>query len=254
MSARVYLIGAGPGDPELLTLKAVRCLGIADVVLIDDLVDRRTLDHVRNDARVIEVGKRGGKPSTPQRVIERLMLRLVRRSLVVARVKGGDPYVFGRGGEEALLLARHGIAYEVVSGISAGIAVPAAAGIPVTHRGMSRGVTFISGQTADDEEPDWCALAKSGTTLAIFMGLARLPRIAARLLASGLSPRTPAVLIERGTLPDQRVLHATLATLAARAAAAGVEGPSMIVIGEVASLAEQLGPSIEGSATLQRAA
>lgn len=239
-SARVFLIGAGPGDPELITLKAARCLGAADVVLIDDLVDRRTLVHAKRGARVFDVGKRGGRPSTSQRTIERLVLGFARRGAIVARLKGGDPFVFGRGGEEALMLARHGIPFEIVSGVTAGVAVPAAAGIPVTHRGSTCGVTFVSGQSADDEEPDWCALARSGTTLIVFMGLAALPRIAARLLASGLAPHTPAAVIERGTTHDQRTVRAPLGGIAARCAAAALEGPAIIVVGDVVKLADQI--------------
>ncbi|MCW5575118.1 MAG: uroporphyrinogen-III C-methyltransferase, partial [Burkholderiales bacterium] len=145
ISGKVWLVGAGPGDPELLTLKAARVLGGADVVLVDDLVDPRVLAHVRPGARIVEVGKRGGCRSTPQAFIEKLMIRLARRGTVVARLKGGDPFVFGRGGEEAETLARAGIACEVVSGITSGIAVPAALGIPVTHRELARGVSFVTG-------------------------------------------------------------------------------------------------------------
>src|SRR5581483_12204917 len=155
--------------------------------------------------------------------------------------------------EEALLCAQHGISFEVVSGVTAGIAVPAAVGIPVTYRGVSRGVTFVSGQSADEEEPDWCALARTGTTLVIFMGLARLPRITARLLASGLVPRMPVAVIERGTLPGQRIVQATLANIAARCASARMEGPALVVVGEVVGLADELAlPS--AAAQWQRAA
>ena len=154
---KVYLVGAGPGDPELLTLKAVKALARADVVMLDDLVDRSVLEYAPG-ARVIEVGKRGGCKSTPQAFIERLMVRRAVHGNIVARIKGGDPFVFGRGGEEALALAKAGIECEVIPGITAGIGVPAALGIPVTHRGLARGVTFVTGHTRDGSGPDWaCA-------------------------------------------------------------------------------------------------
>ena len=232
----VYLVGAGPGDPELLTLKAVRALACADVVMIDDLVDRRVLEHAPK-ARVIAVGKRGGCKSTPQEFIERLMVRLARRGNIVARVKGGDPFVFGRGGEEALTLARAGIPCEVISGITAGIGVPAALGIPVTHRGVARGVTFVTGHTRDGAGPDWAALARCGTTLVIYMGLQRVDAIAAALRAAGMSGATPAAAIQHGTMESQKHVVATLATLAAAARNAALGSPALIVIGEVVALA-----------------
>jgi uroporphyrin-III C-methyltransferase len=232
----VYLVGAGPGDPELLTLKAVRALACADVVMIDDLVDRRVLEHAP-EARVIAVGKRGGCKSTPQEFIERLMVRLARRGNIVARVKGGDPFVVGRGGEEALTLARAGINCEVIPGITAGIGVPAALGIPVTHRGVARGVTFVTGHTRDGAGPDWAALARCGTTLVIYMGLQRVDAIAAALRAAGMSGATPAAAIQHGTMEAQKHVVATLATLAAAARNAALGSPALIVIGEVVALA-----------------
>ena len=189
---KVFLIGAGPGDVELLTLKAVRALSSADVVLIDDLANREVLQFARPQARVIAVGKRGGCRSTPQAFIERLMVRYARQGKIVARVKGGDPFVFGRGGEELEALEAAGIRCEVVSGITAGTAVPAALGIPLTHRDCTRGVTFVTGHTRNGAEPDWRALAASGTTLVIYMGIARLARICRQLVAAGLRPDMPA--------------------------------------------------------------
>ena len=249
MSGKVYLIGAGPGDPELLTLKAALRIAEAGVILIDDLVDRRVLAHARPGARIVEVGKRGGCRSTPQDFIERLMVRLARAGRVVARVKGGDPFVFGRGGEEALALARAGVAFEVVCGISAGLAAPACAGIPVTHRGAAVGVTFVTGHTADGCEPDWAALARSRTTLVVFMGVAALPRIAAALLAAGLPAVTPAAAIERATWPDQRTLRAPLAELTAAATRAGLRSPAVLVIGEAVGMSA----AIASAETLSRA-
>ncbi len=239
--AKVYLIGAGPGDPELMTLKAARALREADVVLIDDLVDRRCLAHARPGARIVEVGKRGGCRSTPQEFIERLMIRCARRGHAVARLKGGDPFVFGRGGEEMRALATAGIEVEVVPGITAGIGVPATLGIPVTHRSLARGVTFVTGHAKDGAEPDWAALARTGTTLVIYMGLKRLGRIASSLMQAGMKPDTPACAIENGTLETQRQVIGTLAELARDVVDKGLGGPAIIVVGEVVRCAEIAG-------------
>jgi uroporphyrin-III C-methyltransferase len=239
MSGKVYLIGAGPGDPELLTLKAVRALARSDVVMIDDLVDRRVLEFAPS-ARVIEVGKRGGCKSTPQAFIERLMVRLARHGNTVARIKGGDPFVFGRGGEEALTLAQAGVICEVIPGITAGIGVPAALGIPVTHRDVARGVTFVTGHTRDGTGPDWAALARTDTTLVIYMGMQRVVEIAAALQAAGMAGATPAAVIQHGTTELQRHVVATLATLAHAAHAAQLGSPALIVIGKVVGLAREI--------------
>ncbi len=230
---KVFLVGAGPGDPDLLTLKAVRALGNADVVLVDELVSRGCLAHVRPGAKIIEVGKRGGCRSTPQAFIEKLLVRYARQGKNVVRLKGGDPFVFGRGGEEADALRAQGIDCEVIPGLTAGTAVPAALGIPVTHRGLARGVTFVTGHSSDGAEPDWEALARSGTTLVVYMGLKNLERIVASLAAAGMNPATPACLIENGTLADQRQVVATLGTLSG----AGFDGPALIVIGDVVRFA-----------------
>lgn len=233
---KVYLVGAGPGDPELLTLKAVRALAEADVVMMDELVDRDILKHAPR-ARVIEVGKRGGCRSTPQAFIERLMLRLARSGKIVARLKGGDPFVFGRGGEEMLALRKAGIEYEVVSGVTAGIAATAALGIPVTHRDCVRGVTFVTGHARAGGEIDWEALARCGTTLVIYMGMANLPEIAARLIAAGLPAQTPAAAIQHGTWQQQRQVVSTLAGLCEAVRQAALGSPAIVVIGAVVSLA-----------------
>jgi len=238
---KVYLIGAGPGDPELLTLKAVRCMAQADVILLDDLVDRGILRFAGATARVIAVGKRGGCKSTPQAFIERLMVRLARRGKIVARVKGGDPFVFGRGGEEALTLARAGISCEVVPGVTAGIGVPAALGIPVTHRDVARGGTFVTGHTSDGSGPNWSALAHADTTLVIYMGMKRLPEITAALRAAGMADGTPAAAIQHGTTQRQRHVVATLATLAEAARASDLGSPALVVIGRVVGLARLIG-------------
>jgi uroporphyrin-III C-methyltransferase len=232
----VYLIGAGPGDPELLTLKAVRALGEADVVLVDDLVGRDVLRFAPR-ARVIEVGKRGGCKSTPQQFIERLIVRYARQGRVVARLKGGDPFVFGRGGEEMLALRAAGIDYEVVPGVTAGLGIPAAMDVPVTHRGLAHGVTLVTGHLRDGVQPDWSALARSGTTLVVYMGLARVRPIVAALLAGGMSPGTPAAAVESGTLPGEKRVITRLARLPEDVERAGIASPALLVIGKVVGLA-----------------
>ena len=241
-TGKVYLIGAGPGDPELLTLKAVRVLGTADVVLVDDLVDRRVLVHLRSGARVIEVGKRGGCKSTPQAFIEKLMVRLARRGVAVARLKGGDPFVFGRGGEEIEALAAAGVPFEVVSGITAGIAAPAALGIPVTHRDIARGVTFLTGHARDGAEPDWKALRACGSTLVIYMGLKRVAALVSGMLQAGFPTDTPACAIRNGTLETQAEVVTTLGALPA---AAALGSPAILVIGDVVSLARAQAAPVE---------
>jgi uroporphyrin-III C-methyltransferase len=235
--AKVFLIGAGPGDPELMTLKAARALRTADVVLVDELVNRGCLAHARSDARIIEAGKRGGCRSTPQAFIEKLLVQYARAGNTVARLKCGDPFVFGRGGEELQALLEAGIEVEVIPGITAGLGVPAALGIPVTHRGIARGVTFVTGHTKDGQEPNWEALARSGTTLVVYMGLRRLGQIVSQLRKAGLSEATPACAIENGTLRTQREIVSTLARLPAAAAQARLAGPAIIVVGEVVRFA-----------------
>jgi uroporphyrin-III C-methyltransferase len=238
LPGKVWLVGAGPGDPELLTLKAVRVLGSADVVLVDDLVDPRILAHVRPGARIVQVGKRGGCRSTPQAFIEKLMVRLARRGATVVRLKGGDPFVFGRGGEEAETLNQAGIPCEVVNGITAGIAVPAAIGVPVTHRALAHGVTFITGHARDGGSPDWAALRASGTTLVIYMGMKRVAAIVQGMLAAGYPADTPACAIQNGTLETQATVASTLAALPQAIAEAKLGSPGMLVIGDVVRLAQ----------------
>jgi uroporphyrin-III C-methyltransferase len=234
---KVFLIGAGPGDPELLTLKAVRALNACDVLFVDDLVHPDVLLHARADARRVAVGKRGGCRSTPQAFIERRMVRCARAGFTVGRVKGGDPFIFGRGGEEMLALRAAGIEVEIIPGITAGAAVPAALGIPVTHREFSRGVTFVAGHTKVGSPLDYAALAAGGTTLVIYMGVATLPAITAGLLAAGMSRATPACAIRNGTLPDCTRVFSTLQHLAQDVAQAGIASPAIVVIGEVVRLA-----------------
>jgi len=244
-NGKVFLIGAGPGDPELMTLKAARALHLADVVLVDDLVNRGCLAHARSDAKVIEVGKRGGYASTPQVFIEKLMIQYAKAGNTVARLKGGDPFVFGRGGEELQALAAEGIDVEIIPGVTAGLGVPAALGIPVTHRGVASGVTFITGHMQEGAEPgseprsepgiqpNWEALARSGTTLVIYMGLRRLEEICGALMAAGMKPETPACAIENGTLRSQREVVGTLRDLAREVLNQKIAGPAIVVIGDV---------------------
>jgi uroporphyrin-III C-methyltransferase len=226
---KVYLIGAGPGDPQLMTLKAARALGVADVVLVDALVNWGCLAHARSDARIVEVGKRAGA-GTSQAFIEKLCIQHAKAGQTVARLKGGDPFVFGRGGEELRALLDAGIEVEVIPGITAGIGVPAALGIPLTHRDLAHGVSFVTGHGADI---NWQALVRSRTTLVIYMGLRNLKNIVSGLAAAGMDPRTPACVIENGTLGTQRQVMTRLGALSS----AGFRGPALIVVGAVVGLA-----------------
>lgn len=244
----VYLVGGGPGDPGLLTLRARELIAQADVILHDRLVPLEALDAARADAVVIDVGKIGGGHQTPQEETTALLLKHALAGRDVVRLKGGDPFVFGRGGEEALACREHGIPFEVVPGITAGIAATAYAGIPVTQRGMTSAVAFVTGHEDPSKfgvggagsQVDWPALAAFPGTLVFYMGVSQLPRIAGQLVAGGRSPDEPAAVIERGTLPGQREVTGTLATIADLAADAGVQAPAITVVGAVATLGEQL--------------
>jgi len=235
--SRAWLIGAGPGDAELITVKAMRALALADVVLVDDLVNPEILKMARADANVVYVGKRGGSASTPQDDIIAMMLAHLRAGRSLARLKGGDPFVFGRGGEELLALQAAGIPVDVISGITAGIAAPATLGIPVTHRGMAQGAIFVTGHGAGEHEPDWAALAATGLTIVIYMGIRRLNDIADALLRAGMAAHTPCVAIESATLATQRQVAAPLAMLSAQVRRAHLGSPAILVIGSVAALA-----------------
>lgn len=239
MSAKVWLVGAGPGDPELLTLKAVKALRQADIVMIDDLVNPAVLEHCP-DARVVPVGKRGGCRSTPQAFIHRLMLRYARQGRCVVRLKGGDPCIFGRGGEEAEWLAARGIDSELVNGITAGLAGATNCGISLTLRGISRGVTLVTAHTQDDSSLNWSALAQSGTTLVVYMGVAKLADIREGLLAGGMNDAMPVAMIENASLPHQRECRSTLGQMQADARAFELKSPAILVIGEVAAAAAVL--------------
>lgn len=235
MNAKVWLVGAGPGDPELLTLKAVKALQHADIVMIDDLVNPAVLEHSPN-ARVIPVGKRGGCRSTPQAFIHGLMLRYARQDKCVVRLKGGDPCIFGRGSEEADWLSARGIPVEIVNGITAGLSGPTACGIPLTLRGIARGVTLVTAHTQDDSTQDWAALAKGGTTLVVYMGVAKLTEVRDSLLAGGMRSNMPVALIENASLPQQRHCRSTLAAMQQAATDFQLKSPAILVIGEVAAL------------------
>ncbi len=235
----VHLVGAGPGDPDLLTLRAARVLAAADVVLCDDLVDTRVLELVRDGARVLKVGKRGGCISTGQQFIHRVMIREARRGLRVVRLKGGDPFMFGRGGEECDALRSAGIAVEVVPGITAGMAAPASLGVPVTDRRHAPGVAFVTGHNQPGGHgPDWAALARSGLTLVVYMGVARCAQLVDELIASGLSPDTPAAAISAACTPRQRQVVCTLGTLAGTIECERIASPAILVIGDVVSCAD----------------
>jgi len=237
----VWLVGAGPGDPDLLTLRAARAIARADVVLCDDLVDRRVLELVRDGARVLHVGKRGGRASTDQAFIHRVMIREARRGQRVVRLKGGDPFVFGRGGEERDALQAAGIGVEIVPGLTAGIAAPAAIGISVTDRRHAAGVAFVTGHAREGGPgPDWQVLAKSGLTLVVYMGVARCAAIAAALMAGGLPPSTPAAAIGAAHTPRQRHVLGSLGNLAADVARAAIESPAILIVGEVVRGAAEL--------------
>ena len=239
----VYLVGAGPGDPGLLTSRALELIASADVIVYDRLIPPEALAGAKPGAELIYAGKEGGGESVNQHDIERLLLERGSAVRTVVRLKGGDPFVFGRGGEEAEALARAGIPFEVVPGITAGVAAPAYAGIPVTHRDAASAVAFVTGH----EDPakaesglDWDALAAFPGTLVIYMGIRRLEEITDRLIQAGRAPQEPAAVIERGTLPDQRVVEGTLGTIAATAASEGVKAPAVAVFGQVSELGERL--------------
>jgi uroporphyrin-III C-methyltransferase len=237
---KVWLVGAGPGDPELLTLKAVKAIAAADVILMDDLVHPDVLAHARADARIVAVGKRGGCKSTPQEFIERLMLQEALAGRQVVRLKGGDPYLFGRGGEERAGLLAQGVEVEVVNGVSSGFAATAAIGVPLTHRDHAHGVVFVTGQAAQEGgEVDWALLAATGLTLVVYMGVARAEQIRTQLLAAGLAAALPVAVVQSASTAEQRAIVSTLEAFPADMAAAGLGSPAIIVIGEVVRLADQ---------------
>jgi uroporphyrin-III C-methyltransferase/precorrin-2 dehydrogenase/sirohydrochlorin ferrochelatase len=237
----VHLVGAGPGDPELLTLRAARLMREAEVVVYDYLVSDAILESLNPRAERIYAGKQQGCHALSQDGINRLLVALARRGKRVLRLKGGDPFIFGRGGEEAEFLARHGVRFEIVPGVTSASGAASYAGIPLTHRDCARAVVFVTGHLKDGStELDWPMLARPQQTVVIYMGVTRLAEICRELVAHGLDPATPAAVIERATTPRQRVVAATVATLPETAATAAVKPPALIVIGEVVSLRSSL--------------
>jgi len=240
-TGEVTLVGAGPGDPELLTLKALRALQDADVILHDRLVPAAVLDMARRDAARICVGKAAGGIGSTQQQINALLIEHARQGKRVVRLKGGDPFIFGRGGEELEALSQARISFSVIPGVTAAAGCAAYAGIPLTHRDYAHAVTFVAGHgDADGREPDWRALAKAGITTVFYMGLARVQHIAARLVEHGAPATLPAAVIAHGTLENQRVVTGTLATIASLAAQADLQSPALFVVGEVVSLHDSL--------------
>ncbi len=247
MSGRVYLVGAGPGDPGLLTLRGQRCLARADVVVHDDLVNRRLLEHAADGAEIVDVGRpHGGPDRLSQAAIADLLVTHARRGKVVVRLKNGDPFLFGRGGEEAQVLRDAGVPFEIVPGVTSALAVPAYAGIPATDRDRASLVTIVTGHLASTDQVGgppslpWDALARHGGTLVFLMGVKHLPAIADALVAHGLPADTPAAAIERGTTGAQRTIVATIGTLGARAAAETIRAPSVVVVGATVALRERI--------------
>ncbi|MFT5538751.1 MAG: uroporphyrin-III C-methyltransferase [Alphaproteobacteria bacterium] len=239
----VWLIGAGPGDPGLLTLLAARALAQADVVVYDALVDLRILTFARNGAELILAGKRGGRPSANQDDISRKLIELAGRGFRVARLKGGDPCLFGRGGEEALALARARVPFRIVPGVTAGIGGLAYAGIPATHRDTGTAITFITGHTAGGDVPgdlDWAALARGSAALVFYMALGHLGRIATQLIAAGRADNEPVAVISKATTPDQKVLVTTLAEAEQAAKAGRLAPPALVVVGQIVRFRDEL--------------
>jgi uroporphyrin-III C-methyltransferase len=243
MSGSVWLVGAGPGDPGLLSVLALHALERADTIVYDALVDRRTLALAPASAALEHAGKRGGRPGPSQPDISARLIALARQGRRVLRLKGGDPCVFGRGGEEALALAEAQIPFRIVPGITAGIGGLAYAGIPVTHREINSAVTFLTGHDSEGATPaaiDWTAIARGSPVIVIYMGLQHLDTISAQLIAAGRVPEEPVAIVGKATTPEQRVLRCSLADAAPAAAAARIEAPTIIVIGDVVRLHEKL--------------
>jgi len=235
---RVILVGAGPGDPGLLTVRAVEALRVADVVVHDGLIDPRVLDLAPATAQRISVAKRRARHTLPQEAINALIVAHVRTGSVVVRLKGGDPFIFGRGGEEVEAVRAAGLPVEVIPGVSAALGCAAEAMLPLTHRDHSSAVSFVAGQCKGLSEQDWSGLAGQGRTLVIYMGVATATEIADKLMADGVAPDMPVAVLEKGTLADHRALKTLLADLGAMVAREGVESPAIIVVGEVVELSD----------------
>jgi uroporphyrin-III C-methyltransferase len=253
MSGTVYLVGSGPGDPDLLTLKAKRLLEAADVVLHDKLPGSKLLDSIPAEKRE-DVGKRAGGEWTPQEYTNRRLVELATDGKTVVRLKGGDPFVFGRGGEEAEHLAEHGIDFEYVPGVTSAIAGPGVAGIPVTHRDHASSVSFVTGHedpTKSESAIDWAALAETGGTLVVLMGVGKLPMYTSELLSAGMDPETPVALIERATWPGQEIAVGTLETIVDVRDDSGIEPPAITVIGSVAATRDRVAAFLRNGGDLE---
>jgi uroporphyrinogen III methyltransferase/synthase len=232
-------VGAGPGDPELITVKGMKLIQQADAIVYDFLIDERLLSFARKDAELICAGKSSSRHTMKQEEINRLLAEKAKEHSIVVRLKNGDPFVFGRGAEEAASLAEQGIPFEVVSGVSSAIAVPASAGVPLTHRDYASSVAIITGHRRDDEE----LMIANADTLVFLMPVANLERIAEKLLEQGRSPETPCALIEKGTLPGQKVVQGNLANIFNDSKAQDIKAPAVFVVGEVVNLRKSLLPS-----------
>lgn len=241
-TAKVYLVGTGPGDPDLLTVKALRLLQNADVVIYDRLVSEAILEQIPTGVSRIYVGKKSGNHTLPQDEINQLLIKLAESKRTIVRLKGGDPFVFGRGSEEAMLLAKHGLAFEIVPGITAASACTTYAGIPLTHRGLAKGVQIVTGHSQKDLplELDWQKLADADKTIVIYMGLANIDFISRKLMEAGLDATTPAAAIQNGTTSHQQRVISTLSNIARTSHEAELQPPVIFVIGKVVSLAESL--------------
>jgi uroporphyrin-III C-methyltransferase len=239
---KVYIVGAGPGDPELITIKALKCIQQADVILYDRLVNKELLDHSKPFVELVYCGKSPNNHTWGQETINQLLVKYASSGKVVTRLKGGDPFIFGRGGEEAEALAKNGIQYEIVPGITAGIAAPAYAGIPVTHRDVSSSFAVVTGHKNNGEpkDIDWESLANGVDTLAIYMGIKNLPYICRQLIKHHRNPYTPVAIIHKGTTNNQQTITGTLLTIVDKMKKANIRNPSMIVVGEVVHFHEKL--------------
>ena len=238
----IYLVGSGPGDPGLFAVKGVECMREADTVVYDRLAPEALLSHARPEAELVYVGKKPGEPTMPQEEINTLLVELGRAGKTVVRLKGGDPYVFGRGGEEALELVKAGLPFEVVPGVTSGIAAPAYAGIPVTHRGVSTSVAFVTGHedpAKDEPDVDWKRLANGAETLVLYMGVGRLAEISSGLIAGGRDPETPVACVRWGTRSEQKTVTGTLGNIAERVAEAKLKPPAITIVGDVVSLRDE---------------